>query len=64
MIKLTSYYATPPGYEQRRARALTAAKVLRDGSLRRGSTALQRLACRTLMRQAAIKWRNGFATGE
>ena len=44
--------------------ALTAAKVFRDCSLRTRATASERRACRTLMRQAAIKWRRHLAMGD
>lgn len=45
-------------------RPLTAACVFRDCSLRDQATAVERRACRTLMRQAAIKWRHGLAMGD
>lgn len=44
--------------------ALTAAQVFRDCSLRARATASERRACRTLMRQAAIKWRRHLAMGD
>jgi hypothetical protein len=44
--------------------ALVAARVFRDCSLRAQSSPLDRRACRTLMRQAAIKWRRGLAMGD
>src|SRR4051812_15759074 len=43
---------------------LTAAKVLRDCSLRPGSSSPERQACRTLMRKAALKWRRGESMGD
>lgn len=43
---------------------LTAARVFRDCSLRGQSSQPERKACRTLMRQAAIKWRGGLAMGD
>lgn len=43
---------------------LTAARVFRDCSLRQQSSAAERRACRTLMRQAAIKWRRGRTMSE
>ena len=45
-------------------RPLTAACVFRDCSLRKQSALSERRACRTLMRQAAIKWRRGLAMGD
>jgi hypothetical protein len=45
-------------------RPLTAACVFRDCSLRIQSSPVERRACRTLMRQAAIKWRGGLAMGD
>jgi hypothetical protein len=43
---------------------LTAACVFRDCSLRLQSSPPERRACRTLMREAAIKWRQGLAMGD
>lgn len=43
---------------------LTAAGVFRDCSFRLQSSLPERRACRTLMRQAAIKWRRGVAMGD
>lgn len=43
---------------------LTAACVFRDCSLRRHTSLPERQACRTLMRQAAIKWRRGWVMGD
>ncbi|HVS52372.1 MAG TPA: hypothetical protein VHD62_08455, partial [Opitutaceae bacterium] len=48
---------------QRRAIALGAAIVLRDCSFRARSSSHERLACRTLMREAAITWRRGTRVG-
>ncbi len=45
-------------------RPLTAACVFRDCSLRVQASPPERRACRTLMRQAAIKWRHGLAMGD
>ena len=45
-------------------RPLTAACVFRDCSLRRQTPILERRACRTLMRHAAIKWRQGLPMGD
>ena len=45
-------------------RPLTAACVFRDCSRRSQAAASERHACRTLMRQAAIKWRRGLAMGD
>lgn len=45
-------------------RPLTAACVFRDCSRRSQASAAERAACRTLMRQAAIKWRHGLAMGD
>lgn len=45
-------------------RPLTAACVFRDCSLRRQASPPERRACRTLMRQAAMKWRHGLAMGD
>ncbi len=43
---------------------LTAAQVFRDCSLRLRASPPERRACRTLMRQAAIKWRRGQPMGD
>jgi hypothetical protein len=43
---------------------LTAAQVFRDCSLRLRSSPPERRACRTLMRQAALKWRRGLPMGD
>jgi hypothetical protein len=51
-------------YSSEILRPLTAACVFRDCSLRRQSAPLERRACRTLMRQAALKWRRGLAMGD
>jgi len=53
-----------PAEAQRRAIALSAAVVLRDCSFRAQSTAGERRACRTLMREAAITWRHGTRAGQ
>lgn len=45
-------------------RPLTAACVFRDCSLRLHSVSQERRACRTLMREAAVKWRRGLAMGD
>jgi hypothetical protein len=45
-------------------RPLTAACVFRDCSLRTQAPAPERRACRTLMRQAALKWRHGLPMGD
>ena len=45
-------------------RPLTAACVFRDCSLRIQSSPPERRACRTLMRQAAMKWRQGLEMGD
>jgi hypothetical protein len=38
--------------------ALNAATMLRDCSFRQQSTAVERRACRTLMREYALHWRH------
>jgi len=45
-------------------RPLTAACVFRDCSLRLHSSLAERRACRTLMRQAALRWRGGLPMGD
>jgi hypothetical protein len=50
-------------YLYARVGALTTARVFRDCSLRKQSSLPERRACRTLMRQAALKWRHGLAMG-
>lgn len=49
-------------YYQRRSKALSAAIVLRDCSFRTRSSAIERTSCRKLMREAAIRWRQGTAS--
>jgi hypothetical protein len=46
-----------PSVEQERAGALRSAKLLRDCSLRKASTREEQRACRTLMREQAIRWK-------
>jgi hypothetical protein len=43
-----------------RRTALNSATALRDCSLYRETTLAERLACRTLMRGEALRWRNPF----
>jgi hypothetical protein len=47
-------------YSSEILRPLTAACVFRDCSLRIQASEPERRACRTLMREAAIKWRRGL----
>jgi hypothetical protein len=61
--KAVKRFAIEP-YSAAILRPLTAACVFRDCSLRIQSAPPERRACRTLMRQAAIKWRHGLAMGD
>jgi hypothetical protein len=61
-LRIGDYDVEP--YSSATLRPLTAACVFRDCSLRKQSSLPERRACRTLMRQAAIKWRRGLAMGD
>ena len=52
------------GADDLRKKALSSAVVLRDSSLRPQISAATRRACRTLMREQAIKWRHSPGSGD
>jgi hypothetical protein len=56
--------AHPPAsvLEKQRTTALRSAIVFRDCSFRKRSTDAERRACRTLMRDQAVKWRRPGAS--
>jgi hypothetical protein len=54
---MTFSRAVPCSSDDPRNKALSSAMVLRDCSLRPQTSHATRRACRTLMREQAIKWR-------
>ena len=63
MILSTSIQLPGPAVAERCSLSLATAIVLRDCSLRKQSSPGERRACRTLMRQGAMKWRHGVSVG-